>query len=122
MADPITLPLTKSIQVMADTRSVLTLREPDGGMLARAGSYVRVINLDSGETAIEPIPAGMIKLIAACAGIPVRSAEMMSGRDIQEAQSIVMGFLAPAPAPETSSSTATSNAQDGGATSGSSSG
>jgi hypothetical protein len=121
MADSVTLTLSRPIQVVGEMRATLALREPDGGMLARAGSYVRIIHLDSGETAIEPIPGGMLKLIAACAGVPVRSIEMLAGRDFQEAQSAVMRFLAPDPAPETNSSTDTSNAPDGGATPASSS-
>ena len=94
MSDPIIIELTRPIDVVGDLRTSLTLNEPTGGMLARAGSYIRIITLENGETAVEPIPAGMLKLIAACAGIPVRSAEMLRGVDVQRAQAAVMGFLA----------------------------
>lgn len=112
--DPNTVKLTKPIQALREgglvTLTSITLREPDGGMLSRAGSYMRLINLDDGNTAIEPIPKGMNKLIAACANLTERSVETMHGRDINAAQGIIMGFLAPLPEPETSSSTDTSSA------------
>ena len=93
MSDPIKIDLSKPIVVIGEERTSLTLREPTGAMLARAGSYIRVVQRDDGDTAIEPIPGGMNKLIAASAGIPVSSVEMMSMRDINAAQLAVMSFL-----------------------------
>lgn len=93
MNDPVTVHLSRSIQVVGEERHFIVLAEPNGGMLARAGSVVRIIHGDDDSVAIEPLPAGVLKLIAACGGVPVRSVEGMAGADFMECQSVVLGFL-----------------------------
>lgn len=95
MSEPVTITLSQPIEVVGEQRHELILRPPDGGMLMRAGAYVRIIHLDSGDSAIEPLPSGIGKLIAACARIPVRSVEFLAAPDFAEAQGVILGFLAP---------------------------
>lgn len=88
-----TYTLTTPIEDIGQTITVLTFRPLTGGMLAKAGAFFRTIVMETGETAIEMQPDGMLKLIAQSAKITMRAAETLSAADFMAIQGIVMGFL-----------------------------
>lgn len=98
--DSVKVELTAPIEVVGEMRSSLTMKEITGGMLMRAGPYMRMVHQDE-TTGVELLPAGIGKLIAASASIPARSVEMLSAKDFQAAQQIILDFLGMAVPPET---------------------
>jgi len=90
--DPVTIQLADPISVMGESRNSLVLKPLTGGMLARAGSYMRIVHQEGAE-GVEILPAGILKLIAASANIPLRSAEMLSAPDYHQAQAAIIDFL-----------------------------
>lgn len=93
---PVTVTLSKPIDVIGQTVSSVTINPPLGRHLMKAGAVMRFTTRDdTGETSVEINPDGMGKLLGACANLPVRSVEAMAASDFMACSGILMIFLAP---------------------------
>ena len=98
--DAVTITLAKPVLVVGDLRATLTFGELNGGMLMRAGPYMRIVHQE-GADGVEIKPDGIAKLIAASANIPLRAVESLSAQDFMRAQQVIIDFLGLAEDPET---------------------
>ena len=104
-----TIPLSRPIRVIDRDVAALTLREPTGKDLVRAGYPVRI----HGGGAVEVDAGAMTKMIARLADVPADSIERLAAPDWNACMAVVMGFFGASTAP--TSSTDTSSAPGSGA-------
>jgi hypothetical protein len=90
MADPVTIQLSRPLNVIGTDRTSLDLREPTGKDITAAGYPIRFT--DAGT---EVDAKSMSRLIAQVASVPAANIDMLPACDWQQACLALMGFFAP---------------------------
>lgn len=97
---PVSVTLSKPIQNIDQTVSVVTINPPTGRHLMKAGAVMRFSsNEEGGESSVEIKPDGVGKLIGACGNLAVRAVESMAAADFMACSNVIMGFLIPTEIP-----------------------
>lgn len=97
---PVRVTLSKPIQNIDQTVTVVTINPPTGRHLMKAGAVMRFSSNDeTGENSVEIKPDGMGKLIGACGNLAVRAVESMAAADFMAVSNVLMGFLIPTEIP-----------------------
>ena len=111
MSEPVTIALSRPIRMIDDMRTTITLNEPTGKQIAKAG-YPLIFSADG---VTEFNAASMSKMIAAIGNFTEEAVDRLPAYDWQNCALAVMGFFAPPENPKESSG-ATSSSPAGGAT------
>ena len=87
------LQLKKPIKAHNEELSELQLREPTIEEIMEIGYPYLVLMRDGQDTGLEIRPQVIVKYISKLAGIPLSSAKSIAISDLNQAQTIIMGFF-----------------------------